>query len=86
MDGRPATQHSGAAVTAMRKAFEAHFHSEEQVREYVFKAARIANEASIPDELREATFVQALNLLSQKQVTFEQVAPSGVLLNHRPQG
>lgn len=70
----------------MRKAFEAHFHSEEQVREYVEQALRVFHYVDVPDELREATFVQALNLLAQKQVTFEQVAPSGVLLNHRPQG
>ena len=73
-------------MTAMRKAFEAHFHSEEQVREYVEQALRVFHYVDVPDELREATFVQALNLLAQKQVTFEQVAPSGVLLNHRPQG
>jgi hypothetical protein len=73
-------------MTAMRKAFEAHFHTEEQVREYVQQALRVFHYVDVPDDLREETFRQALNLLAQKQVTFEAVAPTGVLLNQRPQG
>jgi hypothetical protein len=73
-------------MTTMRKAFEAHFHTEEQVREYVKQALRVVDDVNVPDDLREETFRQALNLLAQKQVTFEAVAPTGVLLNQRPQG
>lgn len=73
-------------MTAMRKAFEAYFHTPEDVARYIADAGRIVEEADIPPDLTEAAFVQALNLLAQKQVTFEQVTPSGVLLNNRPQG
>jgi hypothetical protein len=73
-------------VTAMRKAFEAHFHSEDQVRVYVSTAAAIVDELEVADDLREAAFTKSVELLAQKQVTFEAVAPSGVLLNQRPQG
>jgi hypothetical protein len=66
----------------MRKAFEAHFHSEEQVRVYVSTAAAIVDELEVADDLREAAFTQAVALLAQKQVTFEQVSPSGVLLDN----
>jgi hypothetical protein len=66
----------------MRKAFEAYFHSDDQVREYVTKAAAIVDDLDVPDDLREAAFTKALDLLAQKQVTFEAVAPSGVLLDN----
>jgi uncharacterized protein (UPF0147 family) len=73
-------------MTAMRKAFEAHFHSREQVQGYVEVALAIMEDAVVPDDLREAAFGKAVELLAQKQVTFEAVNPSGVLLNQRPQG
>ena len=66
----------------MRKAFEAHFHSEDQVRVYVSTAAAIVDELELADDLRESAFSQAVQLLAQKQVTFEQVSPSGVLLDN----
>lgn len=82
MDGRPAPQHRADTVTAMRKAFEAHFHSEDQVRVYVSTAAAIVDELEVADDLRESAFSQAVQLLAQKQVTFEAVAPTGVLLDN----
>ena len=73
-------------MTAMRKAFEAHFHSEDQVRGYLDVAERLVDDLSVAYDLREAAFTRAVDLLAQKQVTFEAVAPTGVLLNQRPQG
>jgi uncharacterized protein (UPF0147 family) len=70
----------------MRKAFEAHFHSREQVTGYVAVALAIVEDQVVPEDLREAAFAQAVQLLAQKQVTFEQVSPAGVLLNHQPRG
>jgi hypothetical protein len=73
-------------MAAMRKAFEAYFHTPEDVRRYLADALNIVDGAELTDDLREPAFVQAVNLLSQKQVTFEQVSPAGILLNQHPQG
>ena len=70
----------------MRKAFECHFHSEEQVRGYLDTAEAILSDYEMPEALRVELFPKLVDLLAQKQVTFEQVAPPGVLLNQRPQG
>jgi hypothetical protein len=70
----------------MRKAFEAYFHSDEQVREYVAKSVALVDDLNVPGDLREAAFAQAVQLLAQKQVTFEQIAPTGVLLGQNHQG
>jgi hypothetical protein len=86
VDGRPATEYRADAVTAMRKAFEAYFHSDEQVREYVAKASAIVDDLEVADDLREAAFAQAVQLLAQKQVTFEQVSPGGLLLGGNGSG
>jgi hypothetical protein len=66
----------------MRKAFECHFHDEAQVREYVQGALRALDGLDVQGRLREIAFGKAVDLLAQKQVTFEQVSPSGVLLNN----
>jgi hypothetical protein len=73
-------------MAAMRKAFEAYFHTREDVARYVEVALAIVEDGVVPDDLREAAFLQSVNLLSQKQVTFEQVSPAGILLNQHPQG
>ena len=80
MDGRSFAERPDSAVTALRKAFEAHFHSREDVQRYVEQALAVVEDAVVPDDLREAAFSQAVQLLAQKQVTFEQVTPSGVVL------
>jgi hypothetical protein len=36
----------------------------------------------VADDLREAAFTKSVELLAQKQVTFEAVAPTGVLLDN----
>ena len=73
-------------MTAMRKAFEAHFHSEEQVREYVERASRIVDDLDVADDLRESAFGHAVDLLAQKQVTFEAVSPAGLDLSNLNRG
>lgn len=70
----------------MRKAFEAYFHTSEDVTRYIEEAAQIVTAADVPDAVAVTAFAKAVDLLAQKQVTFEQVTPSGVLLNNRPQG
>lgn len=81
MDGRPEPERRADAVTALRKAFEAYFHSDEDVARYLDTAARIVYASEVPDALHEAAFVQAVGLLAQKQVTFEEVTGAGVLLS-----
>lgn len=69
-------------MAAIRKASEAHFHSTEDVERYVREALALVTNDYFPDDLREAAFSKAVDLLAQKQVTFEQVSPSGVLLDN----
>jgi hypothetical protein len=45
----------------------------EQVRDYLREALAIVDELDPPDELRAALFVQAVGLLSAKQIVFEQM-------------
>ena len=71
-------------MTAVRKAFEVHLCSEEEVRRYVSLAAEIVDDENVPEDLREAAYLKAVDLLAQKHVQFEQVSPAGVLM--RPNG
>lgn len=80
MDGRSPDRGRSVAVAALRKAFEAHFHTPDDVQGYVRSALRIVLDADVPTGLQEAAFVQAVTLLAQKQVTFEQVTPTGLAL------
>ena len=58
--------------------------TDEQVRDFIARAAGIVDELGLPDDIREAAFVQAVGLLSARQIVFEQVAPMGTIM--RPQG
>jgi hypothetical protein len=68
-------------MPALRIAAEAHFHTRMQVQGYLEIALAIMDDAVVPDRLAEATLPKLLDLLSQKQVTFEQVGATGVLLD-----
>lgn len=63
----------------MRVAAEHHFHTAEDVSEYVAEALRIvaAHDLEPPDSSR--LLPQIVELLAAKQVSFEQVAPTGIL-------
>jgi hypothetical protein len=69
-------------VPAIRKAYECHFHEREDVQRYVELALAIADDAVVPDDLRETAFGKAVDLLAQKQVTFEEVSGAGVVLGN----
>ena len=67
----------------MRKT-EDHHHSPEQVQGYVEQAREIATALDLNFGERAALLPTLVTLLSSKQVFYEQVAPTGVLLgqNH----
>ena len=54
-------------------------HSPEQVRQYLDTALRLTAEMDVPEDLRVAFFGKALDLVSAKQMFFEQL--TGVLRN-----
>ena len=58
--------------------------TDEQVAEFLRKAADLVDDLGLPDDLREAAFVQAVGLFSARQIVFEQVQPMGTIM--RPQG
>lgn len=64
----------------MRVADEHHFHTPEQVSEYLRAALDICDAHDLPPEMVEAITPTLLTLLSQKQVTFEQVQPVARIL------
>lgn len=66
----------------MHTATEHYFHKPEQVAEAVAEAVRIVDEAALPQNLRAVAFEKVLELLTSKQVFFEQIAPTGVLLGN----
>jgi hypothetical protein len=68
-------------MPALRKSAEAYFHTPDDVKGYVKSALRIMDDAGVPEHLEEAVLPKLLDLLSNKQVTFEQVGAGGVLLN-----
>lgn len=57
----------------LRKAHEIPLHSDEQVAEIIDKAIEQATRVTVPEDLREAVFVQACGLFAQKQVEYEQI-------------
>jgi uncharacterized protein (UPF0147 family) len=73
-------------VPALRVASKAHFHSREEVQRYVELALAIVEDAVVPDDLREAAFANAVQLLAQAQVAVEQVGATGVLLDRNGMG
>lgn len=58
----------------LRKASEVRLHDDEQVVETIDAALRIAARETVPTGMREVVFVQAVGLLAQKHVEFEQVS------------
>lgn len=64
----------------MRVADEHYFHTPEQVSEHLRAALDICDAHDLPPEMVEAVVPTLLTLLTQKQVTFEQVAPMGMVL------
>jgi hypothetical protein len=64
---------------SVRVAWEHHFHTAEQVSEYLAEAVRILEAHDLDPALMDATLAQVVGLLAAKQVQFEQLA--GVLGN-----
>lgn len=62
-------------------ATEFHHNSAEQVREYLSEALAIVNDLELSDDLRGPAFVQAVGLLSAKQIT---LTPADVTPNVLP--
>lgn len=58
----------------LRKASEVRLHDDEQVAATIDAALSIAMRETVPTGMREAVFVQAVGLIAQKQVEFEQVS------------
>jgi len=56
----------------------------EQVLEYIGTAREIVDELEIPDELRQAAFIKAIDLISAKQLVLAAPAPlaAGMNLDH----
>jgi hypothetical protein len=57
-----------------------HHYDREQVVEHLREALAIVAELEPDDDLRVPTFANAVQMLSQKQVIFEQLAPAGLSL------
>jgi hypothetical protein len=49
----------------------------EQVREYLREALDLVDELGPADDLREACFTKAVDMIAAKSITIEQVAPLG---------
>lgn len=58
---------------------ELHHNTNEQASGYIAAALAIVAELNVPDDLREAAFTAAVNLVSSKQVVYEQADVSPVL-------
>jgi hypothetical protein len=60
---------------------EVQHHTTEQVAAYIHDALEVAQHEDVPDDLREAVFVESVRLLSSK--TVQAVAhPQGIDLSH----
>jgi len=59
---------------------EEHHYTKEQVREHLLAALTVVDELEIPDDLRSAAFTKAVELLSGKQILFEQVPAARVVV------
>jgi hypothetical protein len=57
-----------------------HHYDREQVVEHLREAMAIVAELEPADDLRVPTFANAVQMLSQKQAIFEQLAPAARLL------
>lgn len=62
----------------LRKAQEIRIHTDEQVGEIIDRALEQAERVTVPEDLREAVFVQACGVFAQKQVQYEQLPTAGV--------
>ena len=51
---------------------EIHHHTRNQVESYLSDALQLVNELEMTDDLREACFTKAVDLLSSKQIMFDQ--------------
>lgn len=58
----------------LRKSAEAHFHEPVEIKGWLQLAEQMVDELGIADDLRAAAYSQAVALLAQKQVAFEQTA------------
>ena len=67
-------------MTTARR-FEQPHNSPEQVREYLAGALALVDELDPPDDLRVAAFTKACDLISAKQIVYEQ--PASVAFDHR---
>lgn len=56
------------------RRIEQQHNTPEQVREYVREALAVVDELDVPDDLRAAAFAKACDLISGKQIVFEQPA------------
>ena len=63
---------------SMRRT-EEQFQTRGQARDYLRTALELVAELDPPEDLRAAVFAKAADLVSAKQVFFEQVAPLGAL-------
>jgi hypothetical protein len=62
---------------------EQHYNTRDQVRDYIATAAAIVAELELDGDLKVPAFEKAVDLVSGKQITFEQVDPSVLgLLGH----
>jgi hypothetical protein len=55
------------------RRIEHYHHTPEQVRGYIEEALQIVADLELDDELGQLAFTHAVNLLSAKQIVFEQV-------------
>ncbi len=59
---------------------EDYFHSPEQVNGYIEQAIVLLDEHELTTDERARLLPQLVNLLSGKNITYEQVVPAGMLL------
>ena len=57
---------------------EIHHHTRNQVERYLSDALQLVNELELTDDLREACFTKAVDLLSSKQIFFNETDTSPV--------
>ena len=65
----------------VRKLAEAHYHTPEEVRDYLAQLAEIAQEAKLAPHEFEVLAPTILNLLAAKQVLYEQPQASPLMLD-----
>jgi hypothetical protein len=57
-------------------------HTHEQIAGYLADAGKLVEAVDIPADLVPIAYGKAVELLAAKQIVFEQVAPSPVMLDH----